>query len=272
MNKLNKLLWGILSFGIHIIYQMDARATEYTTTSKPWWYELKVGDKIVATDDCTATFELSVKTVYESKDDTQKSTIDKWVENHTSCITLITNSIAGIKNYDLDSDTMPSGLCDTYHLPNCNYSSDPTINICSNASFYYVTKNSGDSNNPLNYTCKKCPTYGTATGKTDVAIYSLFELSYGSYITCHQFYRKTASTDVNSTEYVGLFSFKLTDLENAPNPQVYCSKASDSSYYLISQVNTAGAAKITDCYKPVQTGSDDKGHFAYESPQRCYYE
>lgn len=230
MNKLNKILWGILSFIIGVIYDAKAYDMSYTDMSTA----LNLFGDTCKKEKCTVTVSCPQGTV-------------------TLLVTQFDTATG--KNAGQYSD---SGTCTDNQVCATNRT---TPSACSNTQ---TASNTTTAIYPSELKCQTftCPNNGTMS---KVAYVEKLTFKHSEEFGC------VFAKDGGSSAKI--FSFVATGITaDSGYKKYYGSTGTDRntkySAYWTKLTNNA----ITDCYKSVQTGSDDKGHFTYESPQRCYYE
>jgi hypothetical protein len=234
MNKLNKLLWGILSFGISAIYRVDTNAAHYTNMadiSNP-----AVGDTIDV--DCYyGKLKLRIVYAYNHANDGQGNNND--IPKDENCTT--------IDDYLCLTTTSYTNKCGANQTASPKHTS---------------------AVDPADFSCKTltCPDGGTL-GKYAQIEQEKLDLTKND--TCRRYY--TGGTGhrligfsfiisgiTASSGWYGSFNTSNSDNWNDQTYNIYWEQVKNNS--------------INDCYKKNIKDFDSYGSFMYSDDTKCYYQ
>ena len=235
MNKLNKILWGIISGAVSIVYNIDSRATTedvLVSFAGIGGYTNFANKDIII--DCgshgTITFGIASHSTESNKTTiptgaTNCMELDRIVKEYTQTITQTCTNSQQI-NYKSDNwDTLCTNLC----IDNGTTDTQPR----------YTTRKKE---------LKQLSCYQVTTGGSGHTL-------YGFSFIVKKITPKTASfidSHLTATSAIG------TDEDF------------NKSVYLL-QWRSLNNNSLSDCYIKKDGGSDNSGAFYYEEPKTCYY-
>lgn len=246
MNKLNKILWGIISGFISVIYNLNTcAATEYKSTTVQWG-KVQKGDTYRIEGDWGSII-YTITNIQKTGDDT---TGDRWAKSYISCITDFDSN--GNQIFLLADEDDHAGVRDTFDLP------EPPFN-----QNYYLTLVPSTQKKPSNYNTNlaKCPDNGLSYGIT----YDLYTPQYGSSVTCYFMY-----DDYKNTRFHSAITMTISK-EVCDYNDYYC-QVQKNDYFLMSKTDTTDVDSIKDCYKNPTDGIDNRGSYTYSDDTKCYYQ
>lgn len=270
MNRLNKILWGIISFGISVIHRTDA--TEYIGVNINW-SDLGAGD-IIHLQSVSGPNGLIGNFIYEvasSTTTTDAKTFEQWKANtsYASCFDIAEyEDLDDVVNFTTSPCSISGGPY-TYGLKNCaSHGSTIDIPLCNDTTgkTYVNLSNMSEPNDPDEYRCISCP--GNGITSVHDATYNIYTLKYGSNVSCY------LDTQGDGHRY-RLYTLKISSTD-CYNKQYYHCKAEENKQLLIIHIDRDALKDkqtIESCYIPgAQAGKDDSGNYDYISPNRCYYD